>query len=161
MKLKLLVTTGLIFGTLFTTNLFAFDIATTIDGRKVKLFENGKYFYMPSEHSNEIKNIDFADFMIESTELVGRNIRIRGVGGFRNNSNKKHHLGSIYQSTFTIGPSISIVTNKLNKENLKKVHKCPLSCTMQIDGVIKNTNNQTQNIEATSIIVFDYKGIII
>jgi hypothetical protein len=138
--------------------LLASDIATTADGRKVKLYENGTYVYMPTTNDNKMKIIDFADFMIESTELVGETIRIKGVGGFSNNSHKKYPSGSIYQKIFTIGPSISIDTTKLNNENLKKVHKCPLSCTMQIDGVIKKTTNKSQIIEATSIVVFDYNG---
>jgi len=161
MKIKVLAVSGLILGAFFTTNLLAFDIATTADGRKVKLYENGTYVYIATTNDNKIKEIDFADFMIESSELVGKKIRIKGVGGFSNDSHKKFPSGSIYQNTFTIGPSIYIDTTKLNNKNLKKIHKCPLSCTMQIDGVIKNTTNKSQIIEATSIVVFDYSGTVL
>jgi len=161
MKVKVISIISLLLAVLFSASIFAYEIATTDSGEKVKLNKNGTYTYISKKLGDKFNEIDFTDFLIDSNDLVGKNIRIKGVGGFNNRRKVKYPSGTIYQKTFTIGPSISIDTTKLNRKNLKKIHKCPLTCIMEISGVVKNTSYNSQIIEAISIRVLNYSGATI
>jgi hypothetical protein len=135
----------------------ASQIATTNDGKKVELHEDGTYSFVKKNVSNTYKKIEFSDFMIDSQDLVEKKIIIKGDVGFYNRSGKKYPIGQIYQAISTIGPSIPMHTSKLSRECLKKVHskKCTLSCGMEISGVVKKDKYNQFFIEADSIKLVD------
>ena len=144
-------TVSFLCGILFASSVFSSEIVTTTDGRKVKLNKNGTYSYISEKTSNDFKKIDFTDLLIDSEELLGKKVRFRGNALFSNYKGEKYPGGSIYQEHLTIGPSISIETSKVDRESLKAVHKCPVSCYIEISGVVKTFTNKNLYIDASSI----------
>lgn len=131
------------------------DRATTSDGRSVLLHPNGTWSYEGKAEILNYRQIEFSDFLIDGSQLIGKPIKIKGVGGFTNNRGESRPDGAIYQKTFTIGPSIRISSRNLDRANLMLVHECPLSCALEISGVVEKSSYNTIFIQAETIKVLN------
>lgn len=133
----------------------ATDYATTESGMRVQLNDDGTWSEVAQEKTTSVRNISFSDYLIDSDSLEGEMVRIRGVGGFSNDSGESRPDGAIYQQTFTIGPSIRISTASLDRGNLSKAHECPLSCALEISGKVDRSKYGATVIRAESVRILE------
>lgn len=134
------------------------EYATTDQGRKVQLHPNGTWKYVKKSDGPTYRSIQFSDFLVDGSQLVGQLVKISGVGGFNNPSGQARPAGTLYQDTFTIGPSIRILSSNLDRNGLAAVHECPLSCSLEVSGIVEDTQHNTLIIQADAIRVVK-KGV--
>jgi hypothetical protein len=138
----------------FSSGLLADQLATTEDGRKVKLKGDGTYSLV-EQNKGSYKSIEFSDYMLDREELVGERIKIKGDANFYNPKNDKYPTGKLYQKHTTIGTGIKINSELLPRVDAKKVHsECAVSCNMELSGTLKQEKN-TVFIEAEAIKLVD------
>ncbi len=148
MKLHCLVSFVLI---VFSSQALSGSFATTDDGKRIQLFEDGTWSRVEKSPTNKYRKILFADYFIDAKSMLGEPVKIKGVGGFSNRSGVARPNGKIYRKMFTIGPAISISTETLGRMNLAKVHECSLSCDLEISGIIKKGKYGKTIIEASVV----------
>ena len=143
--------TSVVILAILASDSLAAERAITNDGRSVFLHSNGKWNYEESSDTQIYRQIEFGDFLIDGSQLLGKRIKIKGDGGFPNDRGETHPRGRIYQKTFTIGPSIEVSSSSLNRSNLMAAHECPLSCVLEISGVVEKTKYGGLLIQAEAV----------
>lgn len=129
------------------------EFATTDQGRRVELQSGGTWKYAQEGSAKIYRRIQFSDFLIDGSQMSGQLVKIRGVGGFNNDRAQARPDGLIYQQTFTIGPTIRIVSSGLDRTGLAAVHECPLTCSLEVSGAVEKTQYNTLIIRADAITV--------
>ena len=135
LRIKILVA---IFGAMFSITTYAEQIATTSDGKKVTLHNNGTYSFVAETNATSYRKLDYADFMIDGALLDGQKITITGPLGTFNSSRKKFPVGQLYQKYTASGPYIRVETKNISREDLKYIHcNCHTDCYVSISGTAK------------------------
>ena len=163
MKIKVIFTSIFILFISFVSFASAYQIATTADGKKVKLFKDGTYSFIENKKTDGYEEVDFVDFLVDAEQFLGKKITVKGSAWFRSLKGNKRRVeecgphGSLYKRFKTLGSSISFCIPEISKAEkkqiiLKELQECPIA----LSGVVKNPHKWSQGfIEVHSIKFLD------
>lgn len=120
----------------FISVAYAAENVTLKSGKEIQVSPDGTWSYVNSgrPHNNDILDVDFYDYRVDSKAYVGKTISLSGEVSFGEYSGEVR--GGLYAEHLTLGPKIQIETDGISKAHLKEVYKCFVSCKKKLIGKV-------------------------